>query len=348
MPMSFAWSTAELGVLCPGDDPVCLYYGDTSPDRVSLEPYTTIIALHGTGFNSEIWNPWLQHIPTDVRLIAFNRRGFAGSSPVHQSTEVLPSNPEAYGRYVLDLLAFIKFVVEVLRVPSKSENGSGGIALLGWSKGCAFLTTLLTSLSTDDELPTSLSLPRKTIDPYLAITRSHVKSLVMFEPPGWTVGIPLRGPLFDESLPLADMASTFISGCLQTFPPQYIETVKLSIDDMWSTGHDLQCWNGATLEEREESATKGFDNIPPSIGVAVIYCAGTVIETCIAGAEWMINHCAGRPNTTSRVIPGGNHFVMATDPERFDDAVMSSIRELAASARHSTASAEHLFLSSHL
>ncbi|KZO93879.1 hypothetical protein CALVIDRAFT_566110 [Calocera viscosa TUFC12733] len=125
--MSLSWSTAQLGVLVPGDEPVSLRYGDTHPGRSDAEPYTTIIAFHGTGFNSIIWSPWLEHLPANVRLIAANRRGYFGSSPVHESQQLLPNNPEAFGRYVVDTLAFIKFAVDVLKVE--------GVRVLDWDSG---------------------------------------------------------------------------------------------------------------------------------------------------------------------------------------------------------------------
>ncbi|KZO93881.1 hypothetical protein CALVIDRAFT_539536 [Calocera viscosa TUFC12733] len=49
--MAPSWSTVTLGVLVPGDPPVQLQYLDSHPTPPSV-PYTTLIAVHGTGFNS--------------------------------------------------------------------------------------------------------------------------------------------------------------------------------------------------------------------------------------------------------------------------------------------------------
>ncbi|KZT58711.1 hypothetical protein CALCODRAFT_232268 [Calocera cornea HHB12733] len=131
-PMSPSWATADLGVLVPGDPPTKLYYLDSHP--VPPEgPYTTLVAVHGTGFNSRIWLPLLPHLPPHTRLLAFNRRGYAGSSPPHVSASPGAGNTEGFGRQVLDLAAFVRFAVEGLGVPAAAQGeGKGGIVLFGW------------------------------------------------------------------------------------------------------------------------------------------------------------------------------------------------------------------------
>ncbi|KZO93876.1 hypothetical protein CALVIDRAFT_556671 [Calocera viscosa TUFC12733] len=282
--MSFIWSTAELGTLVPGNEPIRLRYGDTHPGRPPSERYTTIVALHGAGFNDNIWLPWISHLPSDVRLIAINRRGFSGSSATHQSCEILPNDTEAFGRYTVDLFAFIKFVVETLKVPDHKTDGSGGIVLLGWN-------------------------------------------VILFEPAGFMVGIPFDRPLWDDSLPPEPLGRGFVDGLLQPLPAEKLPLVQASVDDMLVLAHDLHSWNGADLKEREGLARTAFTQIPPFIGLGILCCT-TTLTACHQCCEWLTDICAGQANTTSRVIQGGNHFVMATNPKEFNDAVIGSLQDL--------------------
>ncbi|EJT96891.1 hypothetical protein DACRYDRAFT_119714 [Dacryopinax primogenitus] len=274
MSSSFSWSTAELGSLVSGDHPVRLRYGDTHPGRTSQTPYTTIIALHGIGFNSNIWSPWLPHLPQDIRLIALNRRGFGGSSGLHQPQERLVdgTNTESYGRYLLDLLAFVKYAVKVLKLPGKdTKTGKGGIVLLGWSKGCSYLTSILAMLSSAEGLPASLGLPLSTFDPYLNTIRSHVTNVILYEPPGVLFGIPDLERMWDESSTLAEQGRDFVHAFLAMVPAEKVHLVHISVDNMGITGDDLYNGNGKDKEERETLSNVAFQQIPSFIGLSVIY-----------------------------------------------------------------------------
>ncbi|KZO93878.1 hypothetical protein CALVIDRAFT_600361 [Calocera viscosa TUFC12733] len=188
--MSPTWSTAHLGVLVPGDAPIHLQYFDTSPSPPSA-PYTTVILVHGTGFNSHIWVPSLPRLPRNTRMLAFNRRG---SSPPHASAQQQPGNVEAFGRYVIDLLGFLKYAVEVLGVPPASSEGQGrkgSIVLVGWSKDCAtvIFRALLPS-PTPSASPHPLPVTAAH-DPYLPLLRSHIRATILFKPED---DIQLPGP----------------------------------------------------------------------------------------------------------------------------------------------------------
>ncbi|KZT58717.1 alpha/beta-hydrolase [Calocera cornea HHB12733] len=330
--MCFAWNNAELNVLVPGDDPITIHYGDTGvPKSEQNLPYTTIVAVHGAGFNANIWAPWVKYLPHNVRLIGINRRGFSGSSHIHNQThDPAINHTVSCARYILDLFAFIKFLVESLKVPEyDSSRGAGGIVLLGWSNGCTYTTGILAVLANKDGLPASFGLPATIWDEYIPVVRSYVTSVLLFEPTGLIMGIPLDRPTWDESLPPAELGRSFVEGILTTVPVEKHASIQPSIDDFTVLTHDLYSWPGADFKEREEVSRLAYTAIPSSIGVGVILCAGTIATTCIHGSQWVIDRCAGQQNATVRIIPGGNHFAMATDPEVFNSAIFSIIRELA-------------------
>ncbi|KZT58716.1 hypothetical protein CALCODRAFT_508014 [Calocera cornea HHB12733] len=137
---------------------------------------------------------------------------------------MLPSDTESFGRYVVDLLAFIHFMVNDLNVPGyNARTRLDGIVLLEWFKGCTYVTALLAAISEKDSLPTSFCLPPNILDRYIPVAWDNITTVILFEP---------GGPM-------------------------------------------------------------------------------------------------GQPNTVVQVIPGGNHFAMATDPEEFNSGILSIIRELA-------------------
>lgn len=129
----------------------------TKPAAELPERYTTLIALHGVGFNSgtsrhllhlttrtytkltfsalipqpptAVWTPLLPHLPSSTRFLAYNQRSYTGSSPAFESKK--EGGTDATAAYLGDLLNFIEFAVEELKVPAIDDaTGKGGIALL--------------------------------------------------------------------------------------------------------------------------------------------------------------------------------------------------------------------------
>ncbi|KAK4703174.1 hypothetical protein P7C70_g3043, partial [Phenoliferia sp. Uapishka_3] len=97
--------------------------------------YTTVIGLHGIGFNSAAWTPIVDELALDpttpIRFIAYNQRDYRGSSP--KVAAELPGAVDVTEVYLNDLLEFIEFVVKELKVPGVPSSGSsaaGGITLL--------------------------------------------------------------------------------------------------------------------------------------------------------------------------------------------------------------------------
>ncbi|KZO93880.1 alpha/beta-hydrolase [Calocera viscosa TUFC12733] len=323
--MSPTWSTAHLGVLVPGDAPIHLHYFDNSPSTPSA-PYTTVILVHGNGFNSHIWVPSLPHLPPNTRVLAFNRRGYTGSSPPHASTQQLPGNVEAFGRYVVDLLGFLKYAVEVLGVhpaPSEGQGKKGGIVLVGWSKGCASVISLLSHLPPSPVLSPH-PLPRPApLDSYLPLLHSHLRATIFFEPPQMIFGLP--GPAEYPQLagvPPERLPQAFGEVLLETIPEDKRQAV-LAAEDAGGAA-DIVTWNGATSDERRDVCERAF----PSnlVRVGTLYCEGTTLAPVVNGVKWINNRYAALGVGVSAefvkgMVEGGNHFVMATDPDSFGTAL---------------------------
>src|SRR5579862_47724 len=155
------------------------YLDSGAPEGVSN--YRTFIFIHGAAHNKckflvdvadlpGVWDLCLKITPTNVRALAFSQRGYKGSTPLtaeEASCTVPPS--ELHKTHVADLAAFIQFVAEVLRVPGRSSNGTGGITLVHWSKGCAAATGLFYF---QNEHPV-----------YKEIVDKYISSVVLYEAP---------------------------------------------------------------------------------------------------------------------------------------------------------------------
>ncbi|KAL8281163.1 hypothetical protein RQP46_006521 [Phenoliferia psychrophenolica] len=102
-------------------------------DRVAVADrpavYTTVVGLHGIGFNAAAWTPLLAALPPTLRFVAYNQRSYKGSSPRVEIKE--PGGVDAMKIYLNDLLEFIEFVASDLKVPAvPAAAGPGGITVL--------------------------------------------------------------------------------------------------------------------------------------------------------------------------------------------------------------------------
>ncbi|ORY54860.1 Alpha/Beta hydrolase protein [Leucosporidium creatinivorum] len=179
-----AFKKAEIS---PG---VHVSYIDSWADKPAAElpsSYTTIIGLHGVGFNSAIWTPLLPHLPASTRFIAYNQRSYTGSSPAYQSEK--EGGTDATAAYLGDLLAFLEWVVAEVKLPGVDDATSeGGIVLLGWSKGTLLLFSLLSLLHASPSSTTSFI---SSVQPTsTSLLTSHLRSILLFEPPGSAFGRP--------------------------------------------------------------------------------------------------------------------------------------------------------------
>ncbi|EJT96884.1 hypothetical protein DACRYDRAFT_112225 [Dacryopinax primogenitus] len=319
------WSTANLGVLVPGDPVLSLRYLDSHP-LPPQEPYTTIIAVHGTGYNSRIWLPLLPHLPPSVRLLAFNRRGHFGSCAPYVSSRPGSGNVDGFGRHVLDLAGFVRFAVEVLGVtPARKEGRKGGVVLLGWwiqSKGCAYLLGLLSLLT---PAPHVLS-PPAPIDPFLPALR-HIHGAILFEPVQTIFGLPgpgIGGPGL-EGVFREEMNDTFGALLFETVPEEKRRIVGDAEDGEEVLRDDIRTWNGATKEQMIALCERAVTS-ETGVKLATLYCEGTSMELLVNGAKWVNERCKGVPGFWPGIIRGGDHFVMATDPGLFAQSLKDAMK----------------------
>ncbi|KAF5386308.1 hypothetical protein D9757_008580 [Collybiopsis confluens] len=156
---------------------IILSYLDSGPPQSSpSQTYETLILIHGNSFSNAIFKRLIP-LCTDfnIRIVAPNRRGFAGSTPFTTSERILfseNSNSASAGSKAqflelraVEILHFIDGFIQRSGVPPIGTGGSlsdepstnvrrGGIGLVGWSLGSAFSLSAIahvdSSLVTED------------------------------------------------------------------------------------------------------------------------------------------------------------------------------------------------------
>ncbi|TFY81665.1 hypothetical protein EWM64_g2344 [Hericium alpestre] len=156
--------------LAPLDDQeTYLYFEDTG---ALLGIYTTLVIVHGSGYNSGIFKPMFVHAAAHgLRLVTVNRREYPNSTPLpdHELAMMRGGDIEAgkifLRRRSLEVGQFLKWFLqkETISPISTSAGGKdeGGLVLLGWSSGWVHIAPLLAYA---DELPDDIV---NALTPYL-------------------------------------------------------------------------------------------------------------------------------------------------------------------------------------
>ncbi|KAJ3755385.1 hypothetical protein EV360DRAFT_72908 [Lentinula raphanica] len=140
--VSFASSLSQ-GSLVVDDNGTQLTYTDSGAPSGS-QSYTTIFAVHGMGFNGGIFSKIQALAPTRrFRIVAVNRRGYAGSTPLStfEQNVILNGTAEQRSEFSqtigVELLMFMDTFIQQHDIPvfNGDRDSDGGVALLAWSIG---------------------------------------------------------------------------------------------------------------------------------------------------------------------------------------------------------------------
>ncbi|BGP05039.1 hypothetical protein JCM10049v2_000843 [Rhodotorula toruloides] len=350
-------------------DDLTLAYVDSWHGRAKgdlPERYTTVVGLHGVGFNSAVWTPLLPALPSSIRFLAYNQRSYARSSPAFDATQ--PGGTDATATYLCDLMEFLRFAVDELGVQGvDEETHEGGIVLLGWSKGTVLCFSLLSLIHlTSSPSPTSFlaHLPSSGL-PHASLLRTHIRSLILFEPPGSALGRPptsdytnaMKAVSPPNSSTPTEFAEAF-AGWIGMYAPSAsadeVAEELLPPSGLDALGPELRkvAWEPACVahgfswrlaEGAEEVQRLAESALKPTGGVALP--VGLIYGTrtngyCLDAARtvegwWGISDDAqdggeeqAKRKTAVRKVPGTNHFAFIHEPEAFAKAVIELVDEL--------------------
>ncbi|BGP21901.1 hypothetical protein Rt10032_c01g0600 [Rhodotorula toruloides] len=330
------------------------------------ERYKTVVGLHGVGFNSAVWTPLLPALPSSIRFLAYNQRSYAQSSPAFNAKQ--PGGTDATATYLCDLMEFLRFAVEELGVQGMDEQThEGGIVLLGWSKGTVLCFSLLSLIHlASSPSPTSFltHLPTSGL-PHTSLLRTHIRSLILFEPPGSALGRPptsdyttaMKAVSPPNSSTPTEFAEAF-AGWIgmyahsadpdevaeELLPPSGLDALAPSLRQVaWEPACVAHGFSWRLAEGAEEVQRLAESALKPTGGVALPvgliygtrtngYCldAAKTVEGwwgLSAGAEEDRKERAKR-KTAVRKVPGTNHFAFIHEPEAFANAVVELVDEL--------------------
>ncbi|TFK61168.1 alpha/beta-hydrolase [Pluteus cervinus] len=172
----------------------------------SQEGYLTIFLLHGLFFNGAVFEKVVKLAPDNsIRIVAINRRGYPGSTPISQA-DLLAYSPDAtdearskfFDERGVEFLEFIDTFIVNEKLPpishgddseGKPSSTTGGVALLGWSLGCA---SALTTLANIEKVP----------KPVQERVGRNLRGCIFLDPPSILFNVPIPPGLW---IPISDV-----------------------------------------------------------------------------------------------------------------------------------------------
>jgi predicted alpha/beta-fold hydrolase len=144
--MTKVFSTQDTERLIKLPDGIEIFYNDSGPVPGS-EDYTTLVTLHGSGFNGG-FQPMINCAQSkNFRVINWNRRHYHGTTPYSEEEldDLRNGRKVFFDKHAAQLAWFLEYLVKVEQVPKPdTEAKTGGIVVMGWSFGN---TTTLISCS---------------------------------------------------------------------------------------------------------------------------------------------------------------------------------------------------------
>ncbi|KAI6130895.1 Alpha/Beta hydrolase protein [Pisolithus thermaeus] len=167
------------------DSNVNFFYEDSGMDGLDPSNYTTIVFIHGTGYNATVFRKLFPFGPNhNYRIVSLHRRGYAPSSPwTEEEVALFTSSDLEDGKKFLRLagLQIARFLLGFAAsqgIPKyDKEKDTGGIVLHGWSLGTLFSQAVLFAL---DGLTTE----------ELGQLENYLHAVICHDPTAITHGIP--------------------------------------------------------------------------------------------------------------------------------------------------------------
>ncbi|KAH9918268.1 Alpha/Beta hydrolase protein [Fomitopsis serialis] len=335
------------------DQNIELRYTDSgAPPKTSSTPYITLFMVHGMGFTGPIFKKIqaLAH-SSNLRVVAMNRRGYAGSTPLTQAEANAPvvGSDEQKAAYLADrgieIANFVDSFIQKHDLPHiTADRKGGGVGLLGWSSGSV---SALSAVAWVDRLPSDTQ--RR-----LALC---MRSLILQEPPSISLGMPIPPgtwmPRIDPSIPEKLQLSMFVQwgtsyfdhGDLATRDPNVLSYIVPSVSrrpsiyamsdedrqDFMEDVSESKIMVSVTSQSLAMFRKACFDpDVRARLPELKIWTlAGDATVSFAIASFWTIqdeDKERGSGFVNYKMIPGANHYVHWDDPEK---AVQAYIEALA-------------------
>ncbi|KAI0028382.1 Alpha/Beta hydrolase protein [Vararia minispora EC-137] len=319
----------------------------TDSGAPSTPKYTTIIAVHGLGFNANVFSAVQPAASARaIRFVAVNRRGYGTSTPLAPAEldTVRDGTPDAraqlWRKVGVQLLTFVDAFAQRHALPALSDDREpGGIALVGWSFGNS---VTLPAVAGINAVPADVR----------ARLATHLRALILQEPPP-SLDAPLPAqlwlPLYNTQFPdptklplFAQWISAYFDhpdlsarteAGLEFFVPSLrtppsIWTRPDALAPALDVGEPAQV-DVATAEGMAEQLATAYDAalFDPAIRAAlprmrVRYFVGTRTPAFFIHYFWGVQDKAdgfGRGLVDFKIVEGANHFIFWDHPEEAMD-----------------------------
>ncbi|KAH9918264.1 Alpha/Beta hydrolase protein [Fomitopsis serialis] len=334
------------------DQGIELRYTDSgAPPSTSSTPYITLFMVHGMGFIGPIFKKIqaLAH-SSNLRVVAINRRGYTGSTPLTQAeaTAPLAGSDEDKATYIanrgLEIASFIDAFIQKHNIPPIAvDRKGGGVGLLGWSAGNV---STLSAVAYVDRLPPAA---QKRL-------ASYMRALILQEPPSLCLGMPLPpgtwSPQIDPSIPekchepffTQWITSYFDHGDLSTRDTNVLSYIVPSV----SRRPTIYAMSPEDRQEFVEEVPEGpamFCTMAQALAMYRRACfdrdvrarlpelkvwslTGDVTPSFSIASFWTIqdeDKERGGGFVNYKMIPGVNHFMHWDDPEKAIQAYLEAL-----------------------
>ncbi|EJU01126.1 alpha/beta-hydrolase [Dacryopinax primogenitus] len=323
--MSFISGTVKLPTIVPGDEPAEFKYFDSQPAGTESTPSTTIISVHGVTFHSAIWDRWLPSLrENNIRLLSYNRRGYEGSPSIHKEDPPSAGLVQTTVRYTLDMLKFMKYAVDELGVqPTDKKRKSGGVVLLGWSKGCIPPIALMASMRHVKNPLFPMPPEVVSLEPML---ESYLRAVLLYEPPGTASGRPPTEDTKEFAVGPSEIQTAFYNWVIKKINPDLLPALNNAYNGE-HTAHEFSWYLAPDRPTIEQIAYQAFDPVPPNLGVGLML-GEEASDYCKDAGDWIQQRLAQQPHTATAIIPGAGHFAMISHPDAFTKSIVDVLHKL--------------------
>ncbi|KAH9829969.1 uncharacterized protein C8Q71DRAFT_384822 [Rhodofomes roseus] len=317
-------------------------------------PYITVFVVHGILFNNLIFKR-LQSIapPANLRIVAINRRGYRGSTPVSEESAKLLTTGTAEEKLrtsdelCKEILYFADAFIQTEGVPPiLNDRHGGGIALLGWSAGNSYVTRAIADIA---NYPPEMQ----------ARLAKYVRALIMEDPPSLALGLPLPEETWSyshlTSLPkdkrdafnVQWLTAYFEHGDLSSRDKSVIEYI-LPSSSRTPTLYNMTLEERAAMIEpvadselpfmlgmfpsalaayRKACFDRGVRALLPEMKVWHLGCGAAPSYGIAAYFDLLVDHeTHGGGLINFKMIPGANHFLHWDDPEKTLQVIVDMVQ----------------------
>ncbi|KAF8643345.1 hypothetical protein AX16_009074 [Volvariella volvacea WC 439] len=320
-----------------------------SGSRQKSSTYTTLVFVHGDGFNAGVYTNLLP-IASDYgfRIVALNRRDYPPTTAL-SAAELAPLSQGVAGELAFfrergkELGLFLDAFIQKNNIPAARSDRTGGIVLVGWSLGCMFTHAFLAN----PDVFTSTILAR--LNKYVHTVVQHdagPAQMGFSNPPEYDISLWLEPDLKKRFSLFRDWATGYyrhqnanpVTGNTSTIefntPTSQPHTLSKLSPQQLSLLTDFNAFAGSettlvfmgpdSLKEIMRRAL--FDPALASVlpNTRVRYYHGGTTPGILVYATWLLEDCAADPfpvygGKKARDVqvtrsPSGNHFIFYDQP----------------------------------